>query len=208
MSRNFSLSLLLLFIFFSCQRPDPLDLVDVCEMDSTIVVELVYATPDNFLGQAVYPVDDRCILRRFAAEGLVRAHKSLRKQGYGLKVWDAYRPQSVQRKMWAILPDSRYVADPAKGSRHNRGAAVDVTLVDLQGQEVEMPTAFDDFSEKAASEFADLPETALRHRALLQQAMRAQGFTTISSEWWHFDAPGWQACELLDLSLQEIILED
>ncbi|HNR66470.1 MAG TPA: M15 family metallopeptidase [bacterium] len=197
------ISLLVLLSCFTLQ-PDPMDLVDVCEMDSTILVELAYATPNNFLGQAVYSSGDRCILRRFAAERLVRAHQSLRKQGYGLKVLDAYRPLSVQEQMWAILPDSRYVADPAKGSRHNRGAAVDVTLVDLAGNDVEMPTAFDEFSEKAASNYADLPRAALHHRSLLQQAMQEQGFSPISSEWWHFDAPGWEKCKVLDISLQAV----
>ena len=192
--------LLFVFLFFfilGCQKDNSLDLVDIAALDSTIVIDLKYAQEDNFLGRAVYPDTQKAYLRRFAAEQLVQVQSDLRQKGYGLKVWDAYRPVKVQEQMWEILPDSRYVANPATGSRHNRGAAVDVTLVDLHGRELPMPTAFDDFSEQAAADYADLPPELIKNRALLQQAMTGNGFTTIDSEWWHFDAIGWERCEII-----------
>nr|WP_256199275.1 M15 family metallopeptidase [Verrucomicrobium spinosum] len=108
----------------------------------------------------------------------------------------------MQWEFWKVLPDPRYVADPKEGSRHNRGAAVDVTLVDLTtGLELSMPTGFDDFSPKAASDFPLLPPLAIKHRELLHQAMRRQDFSPLPSEWWHFDAPGWQQYPLEDRDL-------
>jgi len=195
-------AILALFFYLgvtSCGKPDPFQLVDIKTIDATIVVELPYATPHNFLGKAVYE-DSRCFLRRCAAERLARVQTRLRAQGYGLKVWDGYRPLSVQKAMWAILPDANYVADPARGSRHNRGAAVDVTLVRRDGADVEMPTAFDDFSPRAAAFSQEGTQAAKEHRRILQQAMTAEGFQTIDSEWWHFDDPEWKKCEILDIS--------
>ena len=107
--------------------------------------------------------------------------------------------------MWEKLPDPRYVAKPSRGSNHNRGAAVDVTLVDLEGNELEMPTCFDDFSRKAGSDFPDVSELAKKHRTILQQAMRAQGFLTISSEWWHFNDKDCKKYSILDVPLDKFI---
>jgi len=107
--------------------------------------------------------------------------------------------------MWELVPDSRYVADPRKGSRHNRGAAVDVTLVDSSGNELLMPTAFDDFTERASRSSPDAPPEALRHRALLEQAMSSEGFLPLPSEWWHFDDPEWQKYPLLDVPFEELL---
>lgn len=176
------------------------DLVDVQKLDSTIVIDLRYATADNFLHDTLYSANI-CLLRAPVAAQLVKVHKALRQQGFGLKVWDAYRPLSVQKKMWQKLPDPRYVADPARGSMHNRGAAVDVTLVDLMGKEVEMPTAFDDFSPRAGSEYPQVSEAATRHRQILQEAMTAFGFRTITSEWWHFYYYDSRDYPLLDVPL-------
>ncbi len=192
-----------LLILVACGKPDPLELVEVKAIVPSIVVDLPYATQHNFLGRAVYE-DERCFLRRCAAERLARVQTRLQAQGYGLKIWDGYRPLSVQKAMWAILPDSRYVANPARGSRHNRGAAVDVTLVRSDGSGVEMPTAFDDFSARAAAQAEDVTAAARQHRRILQEAMTAEGFMTLDSEWWHFDAPCWEKCEILDISSKNL----
>ncbi|NOZ55640.1 MAG: D-alanyl-D-alanine dipeptidase [Calditrichaeota bacterium] len=194
----------LLLLLGACSRSQPgADLVDVQQVIPDIVVDLKYATADNFTGQVLYEVP-RCFLRRATAERLARVQARLRKQGLGLKIWDGYRPRSVQWKMWKLVPDSRYVADPRKGSRHNRGAAVDVTLVDSTGRELEMPTGFDDFTEKAHRDYQGCSETARRNRALLEAAMTAEGFVPLPTEWWHFDDPEWRKYELLDVSLSEL----
>src|SRR5262249_53962703 len=143
----------------ACLRPPshPVDdqLVDVATVDPTIRIDMRYATPDNFTGVAVYPVA-RCLLRRDAADRLARLQRRLRTDGLGLVVWDCYRPFSVQERFWALVPDERYVARPERrdgrpvaGSKHNRGDAVDVTLADATGARLEMPTGFDDFSDRA-----------------------------------------------------------
>jgi D-alanyl-D-alanine dipeptidase len=173
--------------------------VDVQQLEPSLVLDVRYATTNNFLRRAVYPVA-RVLLRRPVAERLVAAHRRLQASGLRLKVYDGYRPLSVQRQMWSLLPDPRYVADPAQGSRHNRGAAVDVTLVDGQGRELELPTAYDDFTPRAAAD-APTTATAARNRAVLQQAMEAEGFRRLASEWWHFDGPGADGYGLVDVPL-------
>lgn len=180
------------------------DLVDITALDSTIIVDLKYATRDNFMGDTLYSANI-CLLRKNVAEQLVKVHRSLQKMSLGLKIWDAYRPLSVQKKMWQKIPDPRYVADPARGSNHNRGAAVDVTLVDRNGNELEMPTAFDDFSLRARSDNPDVSEQAKRNRAILQQAMTSQGFLTITSEWWHFNYVGCHNYSILDVPLEKFV---
>lgn len=196
------LLLMLLPIALSAQRAD--DLVDIRELDSTIVVDLKYATADNFLHDTLYSANI-CLLRRAVAERLVKVHKMLQAEGLGLKIWDGYRPLSVQKKMWQKLPDPRFVADPARGSNHNRGAAVDVTLVDRYGNELEMPTKFDDFSPAAASDYPYGSATARKNRERLKQAMRSQGFRPTSSEWWHFNAHDCKKYSILDIPLERFI---
>lgn len=183
---------------------ESIDLVDITTLDSTIVVDLRYATKDNFMGDTLYSANI-CLLRRNVAEQLVKVHQSLRNMNLSLKIWDAYRPLSVQKKMWEKMPDPRYVADPARGSNHNRAAAVDVTLVDSKGNELEMPTAFDDFSQRARSDYPDASERAKQNRTILQQAMTAHGFLTISSEWWHFNYIGCHDYSILDVPLEKIL---
>lgn len=183
-------------------------LKNVKDLAPGLMVEMRYATVDNFTKTKLYPVADECLLCQPAAERLARVQKKLETKGLGLKVWDCYRPVSVQKKLWAIVPDPRYVADPKTGSRHNRGASVDLTLVDKQGRELEMPTAFDEFSEKAHRNFMDLPADALKNRALLQEAMEAEGFLPLSTEWWHFDSPEWQDYALRDEPLGSASLKE
>jgi beta-N-acetylhexosaminidase len=175
-------------------------LVDISRLDPTIRLDIRYATADNFTGQVVYPAP-RCLLREDVAEKLVRAHQKLQAAGYGLKVYDGYRPLAVQKKFWAIMPVEDYVADPFKGSRHNRGAAVDVGLVDSRGNELPMPSGYDDFTEKAHRDYTGASEEELRNRAILEEAMVSEGFLPFPSEWWHFDAQGWENYPVSDQPL-------
>lgn len=180
----------------------PVDLVDITAVNPRIRIDLRYATADNFVGRPMYR-SSKCFLRREVAERLSKVQDELEKLGLGLKVWDGYRPLSVQKEFWKLVPDERYVASPVKGSRHNRGAAVDVTLVDRDGKELEMPTKYDDFTE-AAGAYAPCSEKAAENRKLLQRVMKAHGFEVFPTEWWHFDAAGWQKYDVLDLSFEEI----
>lgn len=173
---------------------------DITKLDETIVLDIRYATENNFTGKAIYPVA-RCLLRSDVAGRLVRVHHALRAKGLGIKVYDCYRPLSVQKKFWAILPDERYVADPSKGSRHNRGAAVDAGLVDAAGNALAMPSEYDDFSEKAHRSYSAASEAALKNRGILEEAMKKEGFIPFPTEWWHFDGPGWDAYPIADFPL-------
>jgi D-alanyl-D-alanine dipeptidase len=163
------------------------DLVDIAAMIPDAVLDLRYATADNFTGAVLYP-RAICKLRRTVAERLARAAELLRPQGRRLLLWDCYRPSSIQERFWQLVPDSRYVANPKVGSRHSRGAAVDVALADAAGRAVELPTKFDEFSEAAhRSRALAGPRGAEARR--LADAMLAAGFTGMPTEWWHFDAP-------------------
>lgn len=183
-------------------------LVDVQTTAAGVRLDMRYATTNNFAGKAVYP-SPRCFLMALVAEALARVQQSLEKQGLGLVVMDCYRPFSVQETFWSLVPDDRYVAKPvrdeagrpASGSKHNRGAAVDASLVRLDGGAMEMPTAFDDFTELAHSDNRDVSPAAQVHRGILHEAMTAQGFKILPTEWWHFDGPGWERLPLLDLPL-------
>ncbi len=182
--------------------------VDVHSLDPSIVLDVRYATTANFTGTAVYPAA-RCLLRRDVAERLVRVQQRLRTDGLGLLVWDCYRPFSVQQRFWALVPDARYVAEPVvrdgrpvEGSKHNRGAAVDVTLVDAGGVPLVMPTDYDDFSTRAHRDAVDWSPVARHNADLLERAMVAEGFEPFPTEWWHFDGPGWQSYDLADIPLR------
>jgi zinc D-Ala-D-Ala dipeptidase len=191
----------LLFVHAAIAAAPP-DLVDLQTVNPRIRIELRYATTDNFLGKAMYRLN-KCFLRREVAERLSKVQVDLEGLGLGLKVWDGYRPLSVQKEFWKLVSDERYVASPVKGSRHNRAAAVDLTLVDRHGKELEMPTKFDDFTE-AAGAYAPCTERAAEHRKLLQRLMKTHGFEILPTEWWHFDAAGWEKYDVLDLSFEEI----
>jgi D-alanyl-D-alanine dipeptidase len=177
--------------------------VNVAKLDPTIALDLRYATAHNFLKQKVYP-SATCLLRRPVALSLLKVQKSLLEKGYSLKLWDCYRPLSVQKKMWKIVHDDRYVADPKTGSRHNRGAAVDVTLIKKTGEAVEMPTEFDDFSEKADPDSqASWTPTAQANYQILLDAMQSAGFTVLDSEWWHYDFMDWQKYPISDQQVKD-----
>jgi len=198
-------SLCLALALCSCRTPPPnkADLVDVKKMIPSIVLDIRYATTNNFTGQKLYPVA-RCYLRCEAALNLKSVQQELRGMGLGLKVFDGYRPLSVQKKMWAIFPEPGYVADPAKGSRHNRGAAVDVTLIRRDGAELPMRTPFDDFTEKAHRNYLDLPAEVIKNRDLLEQVMEKHHFRGLNTEWWHFDLNHAKQYDILDIDYSQI----
>ncbi len=164
------------------------DLVDVAEVIPDAVIDLRYATADNITGEVLYP-RATCKLRRAVAVRLARAAKSLRAERRRLVLWDCYRPDAIQAALWERMPDPRYVADPKIGSRHNRGAAVDVALADEEGALLAMPTAFDDFSAAAHRKRALRGAKGTEARRL-ERAMTKAGFVGLATEWWHFDAPG------------------
>jgi len=178
-------------------------LIDLKKFDFSVVLDIKYATKDNFTHHKVYP-EARCILRKPVAVAISRVQAALKVRGMGLKMFDCYRPLSVQKKFWELVPDERYVADPKKGSRHNRGAAVDVTVIDSVGQELEMPSAYDDFSEKAHRNYKTASKSALNHRKLLERTMEKEGFRGLDTEWWHFDFEGWEQYPIEDIPFSDI----
>lgn len=191
--------MVLLAALLLAAAPTPPPLVEAREVVPDLVVDLRYATRDNFLKEAVYPATARCLLLAETAERLKAAADALRPRGFRLKVYDCYRPLAVQWKMWRILPRPGYVADPRKGGNHNRGAAVDLTLATKDGREVEMPTPFDTFSPRAHHGDAQASPAARRHRELLREAMEAAGFKKNRMEWWHYDLPDATKRPVLDV---------
>lgn len=148
--------------------------------------DMKYATDDNFLNKTVYTCDD-CLLRKEVAEALEEANNSFNKLGLRIKFFDCYRPVDVQKQMWKIYPDARYVANPyGSGSIHNRGGAVDITLENFDGEELDMGTGFDHFGREAHHAYANLSDTIISNRKLLKSTMEAHGFKAITSEWWHY----------------------
>lgn len=178
--------------------------VDLEEEAQGIVFDIRYATANNFTGQIIYDTP-RAFVRKPVAEALKEIQKELKEKGLGLKVFDAYRPYAATVKFYEVYPDTNFVAAPWHGSRHNRGCAVDVTLVDLHtGKQLPMPTPFDDFSEKAAPAYMQLPDTVIKNRQLLIDVMTRHGFSTYPYEWWHFDFKGWENYELTDLPFEAL----
>jgi len=178
-------------------------LIDVAKLNPSIILDIRYATTNNFTGKIVYP-EARCFLVSDAAYALDSVQKDLQKIGLGLKVFDGYRPLSVQKKFWEIMPDERYVADPKKGSRHNRGMAIDLTLVDSKGNELEMPSEYDDFSEKAHRDYVNTSEASMVNRKILEDVMVKYGFVPFATEWWHFDFKGWEDYGVMDVDFKDI----
>ncbi|MFQ5448340.1 MAG: D-alanyl-D-alanine dipeptidase [Saprospiraceae bacterium] len=164
---------------------DTTEWAELTQLDPTIRLDLRYATDNNFVKAQIYDCG-RCFLRPSVARAVVAAHRQLQKQGLGLKMFDCYRPRPVQWKLWKMVPDPRYVADPRKGSMHNRGAAADLTVVDSTGRELDMGTGFDFFGEKAYHDFHGLPDNVLKNRQLLLNTMEQHGFRHIRTEWWHY----------------------
>jgi D-alanyl-D-alanine dipeptidase len=179
-------------------------LVELITISPKIVLDIRYATSRNLLGRPVYS-SARCFLLKSAAERLHRVQQSLIKRHLGLKVFDGYRPLSVQKQFWACCPDIRFFADPAVGSNHNRGAAVDLTLVDSSGSELPMPSDFDEMSERSHPSYQGGDPAALQNREILITAMTQGGFLACPTEWWHFDDPDFARYPILDVSLENAV---
>ena len=156
------------------------------KLDSTFFYNMKYATADNFLKEKVYDCAN-CLVRYETAKKLIKANADFKKIGFRIQFFDCYRPLAIQKKMWKIFPDKRYVANPLKGSNHNRGTAVDITLVDSFGVALPMGTKFDFFGRKAHHAYQNLPKEVLINRKLLKTTMIKNGFWAITSEWWHYN---------------------
>lgn len=181
------------------EEPTTSELVDIQSLIPKIQVDLKYATTDNFTGQIVYKFHC-CLLLNEAALRLRDVQTELETVGLGLKVWDGFRPLAAQWKFWELVPDERYVSDPRKGGRHTRGTAVDLTLISNDGQELLMPSDFDDFSEKAHRDYMETSDEAIKNREFLREVMERHGFIGLPTEWWHFDLIGWQNCPPIDFT--------
>ena len=186
----------LLFLNFSSEGSQK-ELIDISNLSHEFAYDIRYATTYNFMGEAMYDCA-KCLLRPEVAEALVQANNYFCEKGYKIKLYDCYRPLDVQKKMWAKVPNPSYVANPyGNGSVHNRGAAIDLTLVTLEGCYVEMGTDYDFFGRAAHIDNNDLPSEVLANRKLLIDGMRAFGFQTIRTEWWHFSfQKNWQYATL------------
>jgi zinc D-Ala-D-Ala dipeptidase len=170
-----------------------------------IIYDLKYATAANFTGRKLYDAGSATYLRLPAATALASVQKKLHSLGFGLKIFDAYRPYSATRLMWDLIKDERYVANPAKGSNHNRGLAVDLTVVHLvSGEELDMGTGFDNFTDTAHHAFTALPEPVLANRRLLRQVMEEAGYKALATEWWHYSWPNDRSYEVLDISFKKL----
>ena len=183
-----------------------LRMVELRSVMPGITYDLRYATTNNFMKRAMYPTDTKeTYLRLPAACALRKVEDELNKKGLGLKIFDAYRPYAVTVKFWELVGDERYVANPAKGSGHNRGIAVDLTIIDLGlGIELNMGTDFDNFSDTAHQDFKALPPAVLEHRELLRSLMTKHGFIIYPDEWWHYFFPGGEKYDVLDIGFNKL----
>ena len=182
------------------------DLVELIKLDKTIRLDIRYATANNFLGRPVY-TEARAFLQRPAAEALTRANKTLHRHGYGLVIHDGYRPWAVTKMFWDATPEDKkeFVADPSQGSKHNRGCAVDLSMFDLKtGKIVEMPSGYDEMTERSHINYPGGTEEARRLRDMLCAAMEAEGFAVFEPEWWHYDYKDWKEYPILNISFSEI----
>jgi zinc D-Ala-D-Ala dipeptidase len=182
------------------------DLVELIKLDPTIKFDIRYATTNNFLSTPMYS-EARAFMQRPAAEALVRAHHELKRQGYGLLIHDAYRPWYVTKMFWEATPEDKkiFVADPKEGSKHNRGCAVDLTLYDLKtGAVVQMPSGYDEMSERAYADYPGGTAEQRDRRWILRRAMEKEGFTVYPQEWWHFDYKDWKRYAIGNLTFEEV----
>lgn len=189
-----------------CRADSNKKMIELKAIIPSIVYDLRYSTEDNFVTQPLYPrLTSVTFLRLPAANALASVQKDLVQKGLGLKIFDAYRPYSVTVKFWELVKDERYVANPSKGSGHNRGLAVDLTIIDLNtGKELDMGTGFDNFTDTAHHTFTALPETVLNNRKLLKDVMLKYGFKLFETEWWHYSWPNDKNYEVMDLSFEKL----
>lgn len=162
--------------------------VNLKNYSGDFLYDMRYASENNFLQTKVYDCAE-CFLRYKTVKKLIEANDKFKKRGYTIKLYDCYRPLDVQKKMWAIVPNPIYVADPKKGSIHNRGGAVDITLVDKDGIELDMGTPFDHFGQEAAHSYLNLPPKVIANRKLMREIMESCSFKSFASEWWHYNLP-------------------
>lgn len=187
-------------------RDSLLAMIELKSLIPALQYELRYASSNNFTGQRLYPKKTHTTyLRRKPALALAKVAEDLKEKGLGIKIWDAYRPYRTTVRFWKLIHDERFVANPSKGSGHNRGTAVDLTLVDLKtGKELEMPTPFDDFSAAAFHGAKNIDEKRIMNRLLLRTTMEKYGFLPLETEWWHYSWPGSSAYDVLDLSFKAL----
>ena len=197
------LSVILIFVVFSCKsqktiiKSDTLNnseindttFVNLKDYDANFVLDMKYATEDNFLKSKVYDCGS-CYLRYKTVKKLITANEKFKKKSFQIKLFDCYRPLDVQKKMWTLVPNPNYVANPSKGSIHNRGGAVDITLIDTNGMPLEMGTEFDFFGPESSHDYQNLSEQILNNRKLLKKIMSKSGFESFDSEWWHYNLKG------------------
>ena len=214
LSRRYAIIFAFLVTILACAHRPPQergdflapDLVELIDLDPTFQLDIRYATSNNFLGRPAYK-EARAFLQRPAAEALVRAHSKLKAQNYGIAIFDGYRPWSVTKIFWDATPADKkiFVADPQKGSRHNRGCAVDLTLFDLAtGKQVEMPGGYDEMTERSHINYAGGTEESRRLRDILREAMEAEGYLVYEPEWWHYDYKDWQKYPILNVPFSEL----
>ncbi|MBS1667390.1 MAG: M15 family metallopeptidase [Bacteroidetes bacterium] len=190
----------------SVQHDENQKMINLGKKIPTIQLDLRYASTNNFMHRKMYKENPKSTFMRLpAAKALIQVQKALNKKGLGLKVFDAYRPYSVTKDFWDLVHDERYVANPSKGSGHNRGIAVDLCIINLKTKkELKMPTGFDDFTDSAHHDFDDLPADVLANRALLKSTMLKYGFKAFATEWWHYSLPDPEKFPVLDLSFADL----
>ena len=206
-------ALCLIFVGFVAGQAGPLhepnkreaDLIELTKLSKSIKLDIRYASGDNFVGRPVYP-QARAFLQRPAAEALLKVHNELKTSGRGLVIFDGYRPWAITKLFWDVVPEDKrtFVADPAKGSKHNRGCAVDLSIYDLKtGKEIPMPSGYDEFTERASPEYTGGTVEERANRDMLRKLMENVGFTVNPNEWWHFDFKDWQDYAIYDISFDE-----
>ena len=188
------------------ERDTMLTMIELKSLIPAVQYELRYASKNNFTGQRMYPKNTHTTyLRRKPALALAKVAEDLKEKGLGIKIWDAYRPYRTTIQFWKLIHDERFVANPSKGSGHNRGTAVDLTLVDLKtGKELEMPTPFDDFSPSAFHGATNVDQVRINNRELLRTTMEKFGFVRLETEWWHYSWPGSSSYDAIDLSFKAL----
>jgi zinc D-Ala-D-Ala dipeptidase len=183
-------------------------MVDVKKAIPSLILDLRYASINNFTHQKLYPPIITTYLRKPAADSLAIIQQQLNIMGLGLKIFDAYRPYSITEKMWVPVKDDRYAANPKFGSGHNRGVAVDLTIINtISGEELNMGTGFDNFSDTAHHAFTNLPEDVLQNRLLLKKIMEQHGFKALNTEWWHYYLFNAKEFELLDIDFKKLTIK-
>ena len=188
----------------SIEKDASKELIDLEKFIPGIVLDIQYATANNFTKEKIYTLS-KAYARKPVAEGLKNAQAEFAKQGVGIKIFDAYRPYSATVKFYEVYKDTTYVASPYRGSRHNRGCAIDMTLVDLKtGKELVMPTEFDSFKREAWPSTPVSDPIVKKNRELIISIMSKHGFKVNSSEWWHFDFRGWEKFEVLDIDFEDL----